>query len=856
MEEEMKTDTEEKSKDEIFVGREEELDELYKTLDSVAAQGCQTVFIIGEPGLGKTKFVHRFKEKAEKEGYIFLKGSCRYETSRPYRPLQRAFADSGKEDLKSLALMNRESDQEIEDKNMFEAQRSAAFYETTEQLKEVALEQPLVICLDDIHWADQGTLQLFHYMADRLDESPILFLATYRPGDALPGTPFIDTLQKMGRKHLYDEIELEPLEMEQTEEMIKELTRMEEVPEDFIQTIHEKTKGNPLFIKETVQQMMVEGTIKPESGQYPDSSRDVEIPDLIQDVIERRVFRLDDESREILQVGSVIGLEVPFPLLKQSSDMEDLDLLNNIDSLIETRLWEEGKEGDTFYFCHELILDTIHKGIGKWVEKRRIHRKVAEAMKDVYEDDIEDRYPSLAYHHREAEEFSKALDYYMKSGMKAEKVYAHEDAVEMYKKAIKVSQRLQEDEIDRLEILERMAKAYVLMGEYEEGREKLYSGLDYTSTLMDEQRIYRKVANSWLEQGQYEKALELVDKGLQIETEDDKTERCRLLGKKGWALMQRGEFEEAEDAFEEERNVAEEIENRKEIAQAYHDLGTLAIQEGDYDKGRERLEEARVIRQELEDLKGLYQTLNNLSVVHTYRSQLDEALEKYEKALEINEKMDNKAAMGGVLSNIGVIYYKKGEFEQALDYLQRGLESARKVGNKYVMSTSFIDLGQVYLAEDELEKASRYVDNSLEISDEIDNKEHEIIGRYIAAEVELKKGEIEDSEREAKKALKIATEIGAKREEGMSRQVLGMVQREKGSWDEAIDNFESSIDIFESLGTSGRQARSLYEYGILWKLKGEDSKAADHIQRALEIFEEGQMKYWVERCEEALKEIG
>jgi len=290
-----------------LVGRETEIQNLLEILEDVITGVSKTVFISGEPGVGKTSLVNVLMDEAKDKGFLVLKGICTADDSTPYRPLQEAWRDSGDPSLEKLGF--EKSEESFDDKNMLDASKNAAFFETTGNLRKVSTEKPVLVVLEDMHWADSGTLNLFHYLADRLADSPILFVGTYCPGDAVPGSGFIEMKRQMSRKNLFTEIEIGPFDVDSTESLLELLTGMEEVPNEFVDKVHEDSEGNPLFIKEGIIQMRDEGLLFDEDGSFIYDG--FELPMLIQDVIEKRIFRLKIDLEIYFKWAVLLGGRYP-----------------------------------------------------------------------------------------------------------------------------------------------------------------------------------------------------------------------------------------------------------------------------------------------------------------------------------------------------------------------------------------------------------------------------------------------------------------------------------------------------------------------------------------------------------------
>ncbi|MBS3781192.1 MAG: DUF2791 family P-loop domain-containing protein [Candidatus Thermoplasmatota archaeon] len=866
-----------------FVGRENQLQELIDILEEINKGKTYTVFIVGEPGIGKTFLIEKIKEKASSKGFISFEGTCKYGDSTPYAPFREAWEDTPLEN----AIQERES-REVEDKSMFHANRNAYFFETAERLKEISSEKPIMLVLDDIHWADRGSLNLFHYLADRIENSPILLVGCYCPGDALPGEGFLDTKQQMSRNNLFSEFELGPLNIEETGEMISYAVDSENVPDDFIKKVHEVTQGNPLFIKESILQMLEEGIITEEDG-FSVDWEEFDQPLVIQEVVRRRIFRLEDDAREILQIGSVIGKKLPYELLTHLFQKEEIKMLNAIDGLLQNRLLiEDDKDDENIYFPHNVIKQIVYDGIGEWLEKKKLHLKVAEAIRGFDTKDEEVNYHRLGHHYMKGEKFEIALKYFLKAGKQAEKVYSHEDAIDRYKKVLSLAKKKEkiEEKIEIVDIFEKIADAYSLLGRYEEARDYWYKALNDSQDTGRKQKIYSEISMTWKEQGEYEKALEMVEQGLKLEDGSFKS-RAQLLDKKGWIFLRRSQYQKAEEIFKEQIRTAEKIKNSRSIAQAYHNFGTVCIYLKDFENSEKYLKKAKEIREKEEELKELIKTLNNLGSL--YESiDIGSSLDYYKQAFNINKKVHDVAMEDTILNNIGRTYYHKAEFDKAIDNLLESIESKERRGNKYGISLSLVNLGAIHAEKGELDKALDYHERSLNIVEELgenyckainlrnlgyisslngeldeaqthyqesleastqvgdktQNAEtHAALGRLY-----LRKGSIEKAEEEATQALKISKKVKSARESAIANRILGRVFWEEGEEEKGLNKLEEAESTLEKSGFRLELAKTRLYLGKFVKNK-DGKKSEKYLREARDIFERNSMKPWLDILE-------
>ncbi len=831
------TSEEKKKREDVFVGRKEELGELISSIENVEEIGCSVVFIQGEAGIGKTRLVSEFKMHAAERGFNFLVGNSYYESSDPYLPLKEAFQEymdrsfEGYDEglVSSLVDLTREGPRP-EDRKMFDAQRKSAFYESTQEVKKIAEKNPLVIFLDDLQWADRASLEIFHYMIQHLKDAPVLFIGAFRPEEIGREHPLSEVLQRISysERERSKKIELDRLGEGETREIIEGLVDSEDVSEGFVDLLHSRSEGNPLFIKECVGEMQENGSLDPVEGRYPSSEDDFSIPSLIKDIISRRVDRLDRETRKILQVGSVIGEKVPFPILLETSGMDELDMLDHIDILQESRLWIEDPDEERLDFTHELVRNSVYQDIPEPV-KLSLHEKVAGKIESIYEERLNEFYSDLGYHYKKADISMSSFKYYLKAAEEAENVYAHENAIDFYDEALDIAP----DEEDRLNALEGLSDVNRVLGEYETARGYLEEGLEITESIETKQRLYRKLGKTWERQSQYDKGLEMIERGLNLSNKRN-LERSRLLSNRGWMMMRMREYEEAVEAIEEGKDIAEDLNDKRQIAQCLHHLGSVLFYEAKFDKALDNLSRSLELREETEEERERAATLNNIGAIYGQLNELGKALEHHEKALEIRKRIGDKSGISGSLNNLGVIHFNRSEYEQAIDYFEESLELTRRIGDRSGVAFALNNIGMVSLERGEPEEAAKRFKKSIEVCDEIDDKLTKAGSLNNLGLYHHSMGELDQALDLLKDSLGIREKVGDQSGKASSLANIGDALYEKQKYDESEKNYEKSLKICRELGDMEQLVNGLQGLAKVKAKNDENEKALEIIEEAIE----------------------
>ncbi len=766
-------------------------------------------------------------------------------------------------------------------------------------LRRIASEQPIVLFLDDLQWADPTTLNLVHYLSRNTRDHGVLILGTYRPEDITPDV--VDgyggkthqlkiAMQNMSREGLFKEIKLNRLDVSMVEDFAAKTLGEIDLKENFVDRIYHESEGNPLFLLELIQMLVQEEHLIEEDGVWTieRSMDEVHIPSKIYDVIVRRLGRLMKEQSELLECASVIGEEFDSQVLGSVTGLKRIDLLKNLHEIerIHNIIHSIKKK---YRFDHSKIREVLYNDIN---EELRIeyHRIVAKSHEELYKDNLEDAVENIAYHYYKAED-ERAVEYLLDAGDKSKDKYANIEAERFYRNALSI---MGEGDKRSIRAHEGMGDVLVTIGEYDDALENYKNALEIEDDNKNKARLYGKIAGVYTVKGEFNVSIEYADEGMSLTTEDD-VEVCGLLNRKGWAYIRQGNYDTAMDIFEEERVLSERLDEKKDYAQALHDTGSINLMKGDYDEGEDYLKKALTIRKKIEDVKGMANSLNNIGNSHYFIGQLDKALQYFQSSLEMREEMGDKNGIAGLLSNLGVIYGNKGELDKALQYYQRSLEMHEEIGDKHGIALSFNNIGLIYSDKAELDRALQYfqrsvemkegigdkygiadsfnnigsiyrykgeLDNalqhyqrSLEMRKEIGDKRGIVISLCSIGKACIKKGDLDKAKTNAEESLKVSLDIGFKSGMGVSHNILGTVHRDQGRWKEAKEKYEKGIEILGDIGDKTELAEARYEYGLMWKAKGDRGPAEENLTKALSMFEEMGMKLWIDRVKKALSSL-
>ncbi len=759
-------------------------------------------------------------------------------------------------------------------------------------LQRLSSEQPIVLFLDDLQWADHTSLKLLHYLSRNTRSNRIFLIGTYRPEDIIQsyeGKPhqLRTTIQDMRREDLFMEMELKRLDEVAVNNFVNNLFGDVDIEGRLAQRLYNESDGNPFFLIEVVRMLVEEGHLKKDDHVWNmvGTLEEVHIPSKIYDVVVRRLDRLIDEQKDLLECASVVGEEFESEVVGVVTGMNRIILLKNLSKIEKTHNLIHLIR-NKYMFDHRKVYEVLYNGINEEL-KKEYHKIIADTYDELYKDSPEEVLDKMAHHLYRAGD-KRAGSYLLELGGRAKDGYSNEEALELYQRALPL---LEGKEL-MWKAKEGLGDVYFIMGEYEmaiEHYSEVIQGVDENIKKAD---IHRKMANVYEHLGNLDKCLEECGEGLDL-LDDDSIVGARLLGRKGWAYIRQGKYDVSEKLFTERISLAKKIGDKKEIGQAEHDIGSVYIRKSDFDNASLHLEKALEIRKETGDKRTLAATLNNMALVYQntgdvdkalehhhhcfellneigdkwgvaaslnnkalvnkYKGGLDDALECHFKSLDIKKKIGDKQGIAGSLNNIGTVYEEKDELDKALEYFQKSYELRRSLGNKWTIAESLNNMGDVFLEKGDFDKAITYYNECIDICEETDAKSHLIFVMCSLAEAMIGTGETQEAIEKVNNAIVIAKDAGEKAEEGRAHRVLGMAYRELDLWDEARQEFEFGKKLLEEAGSKKKLARLHYEYGLMCKELGDTGESKNNIKKALSIFREIKVKLWINRCEDVLR---
>jgi len=867
-----------------LIGRDEEWQTIRALAERALAGETQVLNVVGDVGLGKTRLLDELTAHWTKDhGGLSLGTVCpsfgRHTPYQPWLDLLRALfdfdpADSNRVRLEKVAALMQAVDPTWRDWTALigrllglDVEESALVHGLDAQTRQrmtfrivaglidhVSGELPLLLAIDDLQWADDTSVELVSHVARQVTGRRLLLALAYRPEETVAAAETSAPALKVDDLPDHTTLRLKELSDSASLRLLDTLLPTSpQMPRHLKQLILDKARGNPLFIEE-VAHSLIENylALDEETGTYHARTdlEEVEIPDSVNRVIMSRIDRLEESSRNLLRVASVIGQEFEHWLLSAIYPYRRLrgELRERLDALSQREVLE-GPYADLLYlFRHILTREVAYESL-LYADRRQLHRRIGESIETQRADRLAEYCEVLSYHFGLAEEWDKALDYHLQAGLKAQSVYANEDAVHHLRLALEAAEQVSGSADRQLVAHKGLSEVLDTLGDYEESLAHIYRAQDLvmvvgyspeeTSRRLAE--LCRKTAAIYEKKSDYATASNWLHGGLIALEGLEAVEAARIYLLGAGVFRRQGKNEEAIAWCWKSLSTAAQIKTREgqqTMARAYYNLGGVYTRQGDLARAVQFCRESLRIYQQIDDVVGQSQAHINLANAYFEQGNWPWATEHYLQALEIKHKIGDVYYQAMITLNLGGVYLNRGDLDQATGYYSQSLEMWRELGSTYAIALLHNNMGTVALRRNDPQEALDLLQESLALFQQIGSEDFlSEVYRHMAS-AHLGQGDLDEALRCVRRSLTHAQEQEMRLEEGATRRVLGEVYLALREQDQAERELQQSLNILESLNSRYEMGKTLLQLARLHRVAGDRAQMRDNLERAEKIFQE------------------
>ena len=827
-----------------MVGRDRELKALTDAFDrTVSDRKPQAVFVIADPGGGKSRLLQEFtaslKERAvrQKADFGLGFGRCLPFGGASLGPLidmlRGVFGIKENEDPQAMReKISAVTARYFGDRQVglfgparvfnvmlgLDPEEALGQNLSAEQLQKqiklalvefcglMAAQAPLVVVVEDLHWADELSLEVLEYIINYHRDLPILFLGLTRP-PTQEGARAAAMAQRLVAHGIGINLHLAELKPEDVRQIIHSMLEIEELPAAVKEKIVEYAGGNPLFVEEIVRYLIDQGLLLPADGYWKAAGGigQAVIPDTLQGLLLSRIDQLPSAQKSIIQHAAVVGKIFWEQLVSELMDKEISDGLADLTlrDMIHRSLQSSLSDDIEYIFKHILVQEAAYNTI---LKKFRInlHAKVVRLIEEKYPVLIDQYADLLAYHAERSEDREKNIHYSILAGDKNSRLHANQQARDFYRRAIKL---MEGDPAQKSECFQtgiKLADICSSLGDNDEAIGLLNGYLACAGGPEQEAMLFRKIGENCQRKSKYDQSLQHLERAVaRLSADPNSLEMFNIFREMAWVYYLKGQLARANHF----------------VAGAVRILDSL--------KGLEpaKAERARSA------------VCNLLAIFEAREGKYDQAIGHHLQQIEILQKQESTASLGAPYNNLGTVYWSQGNIPKALEYLEKSMEMAEKTGELLSVAISCNNLGGIYLDLNYPEKARKYFERYLDINARIANRLGDAYGHSGMGRLYKAQGQLQKAVEEFQGSLEVAREVQSRTLEASALYNLSDAYCLLKDLDRSLELFGQAREVMKQTGAKESDGNPLLESRLLLAQAGkaEGGSRTELLQKARQV---------------------
>ena len=869
-------------------GRQAELGRLRQVLDEAIQGHGHIATVVGEAGIGKTRLVSTLAADALSQGCRVLIGRCHESDSilpfGPWVDACRSGQVSTDEEILGALHPTRRAElarllPESSTAGLPPASEGALllFESVAELIQQVAARQPLVVVLEDLHWADEMSLRLLAFVSRRIGAWPALFVATARHEELADASMARRTLEELARAAQVMPVALSPLSRPDIALLVRALTRVGSDAPTVAQVekrIWAMSEGNPFVAVEAMRsldQVALRDEAREESGALA-------LPASVRDLVARHLDRLSPRGQQLAAVAAVIGRQFEFTLLQSASGLEERDAAEAVEEMVRYHVLQA--IGNQLDFAHDRVREVAY---GRLLPPRRrlLHGAVAEALEavgagtaDAMEmlprDRPSEQIEQLAYHALRGEVWDKALRYCGQAGAKAAGRVADREAVAFFEQALATLEHLPETQEMRkhaIDLLVHLRNSLQVLGELSRGLDCLRRAEALAEALGDRPRLVEIAAtlssHFWAVADQ-DRALEGARRSLALAVDlNDPSWQARgryLVGRIHHVM---GDYRLAIDVLRESAEALKVGQQREGFRPQISGISSSARTSAGSPNASGGRCSTTGFRVAVSLSSAPWPTTTagssvisraNLALCLAEVGEFAEAVVRGEEARQIAEEIDHPYSRIAACLGLGGVWVRQGEFEKAVTVLERGFRLCEEARSLFLFPWIAAQWAYASGLSGRVAEALPLFEQAVERAAGMRLLVYQSQRIAWLSEITLLSGRRDDAVRLGERALDLARTHKERGEEAWALRLLAQIHigSDSSGGRQAEDLYRQALVIAYELGMRPLVAHCHLGLGKLCARTGQRDQATERLDTAATMFRDMDMRFWLDQAEEIL----
>lgn len=790
-----------------IIGREKELEQTSQAIKNFLTNLTGgVVTILGEGGIGKTRFVYELKHRLTKTmPLVWFSSQCDPILRKPFNPfskfLKNYFGCSANateaqnqinfKDRFNTFIENIRKEQSAEASEIVrELERTEPAIQTLTGLKTDAsfwdnldakgrylntiaaistfflahaLTAPVVLEIEDAQWMDEGSRELVNALMKKMPGRQLVLLLSSRFAEDGKEPEIINNINASPSQLPHHQIHLHSLSEKQVGLLLHQRLDASVHPH-LVNMLYRTTNGNPFYVEQILEYFLETGQLEKTELGWTVTNENINVSNSVQSILTARIDQLSNLVKETIKTAAVIGREFEVPVLNEVMQQNQVLISHNgntkhlINEQIKTaeraQIWQTTTEL-RYIFRHSLLREAVYDMQLK-TRLKTLHKLTAQAIEKLYADKLEDKYVDLVFHYEQAGIPSKLRYYLEKAADHARDYYQNHQALKYYTKLAGLFQNDKNDEALATVLLKK-AEVLELIGQWSECEEQCRQALSAS----------QKAGNDTLTGQSYYQL--------------------------GHTLMLKGNYAQANNHLQYAAVFFDASGDKRGMAKVYGDLGNLNFRQGLYDEAKLYFIRSIQLSQNHPHHSGVANIVATLGLTYMNLGKYDDGIRWQESQLEVCKRLNDKPGMATLYVNLGIVYSEKGDYDNALNCLQQGLALSEELGNKQLTSIAIGHIGIVFQRRGRFDLAMQHFESDLKISEELGDKQGVSIALGLIGELHSIMGSFDEALHYLQRNLDLAEELGYKKGIAKALNTIGDVYFFKKDYKKSIEYYDRAI---------------------------------------------------------------